>query len=175
MISDEVFRKELDQSLKLQKIKKKDRDKMVGEYLLLTHEDRDSVLDRAARESRNFQKELKESKRVPLESEEQSNTVDWFRRSHPDHVIMLINNDDDREQTHNIIMGLHKGAADLYVTDFHLWVEMKRIKPKASPWSEDQQAFKKHVESHGDTYILCFGFEDAKRKILEHIEGHNKG
>ena len=48
---------------------------------------------------------------------------------------------------------------------------MKRCKPKDSPWSEDQQKFKRYVEDVcGDTYIIGYGCEDAKQKILKHIE-----
>lgn len=165
MITDDVFRAELDASLKAQKIKKPQRNKTIGEYLLLEPSRRDSILDGAAIAARTFQENKKKAMHIPLERDEQANVVDWFRRAHPSMVIMLINNDDDRDQTHNIVMGLHKGAADLYITDMHLWVEMKRQKPKAAPWSADQQEFKRHVESHGDTYILCFGSEDAKSNI----------
>lgn len=169
MITDDVFRVELDKSLKSQKILKKQRNKIIEEYLLLEPSRRDAILDGAEIAARTFQKELKDKKHIPLERDEQLNVVDWFRRAHPNMVIMLINNDDDRDQGHNIMMGLHKGASDLYITNLHLWIEMKRRKPKNSPWSDDQKEFKRHVESHGDTYILCFGFEDAKSKISDII------
>jgi len=171
MISDNVFRAELDASLKKQKILKKERNEFISLAMCGEISERDALLEKEDLKARKYQEKVKESKRIPLEDAEQIELVQWFRDNYSDKVIMLINNDDNRVQTKNILMGLHRGASDLFIPHLHLFVEMKRLKPKDSVWSEYQQKFKKYVEEVcGDTYILGYGFEDAKEKILKHID-----
>ena len=66
-------------------------------------------------------------------------------------------------------MGLLPGAADLFIPDWLCWVEMKRAKKSLTEWSKKQQAFAERRREAGQTYLLCYGFEDAKRKITEFL------
>jgi len=65
---------------------------------------------------------------------------------------------------------VHPGVSDLAVEKAGLWIEMKRVNPMLCNWSEEQKAWKAHVESFGDTYILAYGFEDAKRQLVPFME-----
>jgi len=178
MISDDVLRQELDVSLKSQKVKIKDRREIIKLALCEPLDYRDELLENEDRKARRFVAKVKEEKRVPLESVEQKQLVSWFRATYPDKVIAMHRNDGYRKQgekTEQILLGLHKGISDLSVLHLHLWIEMKRCKPKDSEWSEHQQIFKRYVEDQcGDTYIIGYGFEDAKNKILQHIENNDK-
>ncbi len=103
---------------------------------------------------------------TPKESWEQIQVVAWFRKHHPDHKIIMVRNDGTRtakEKVEQIRLGLCTGAADLYIPCIHTWIEMKRI--KGSSWSDEQKEFKEYVESIKDTYLLCYGHEQAIKAI----------
>jgi hypothetical protein len=173
-INDDVFRKELDVSLKRQKIKIRERNNIIKLAFFTDVNDRDKYLEREDMKARQHEAKIKEEKNIPLESSEQKELVAWFRVTYPNKVIAMHRNDGFRQQSEKaeqVLLGLHKGISDLSIPHLHLWVEMKRCKPKDSPWSEEQQEFKRYVEDEcGDTYILGYGFEDAKKKILSHTQ-----
>ncbi len=107
----------------------------------------------------------------PLEAWEQKEVVSWYRAWYPDHKIIMLRNDGSRskaEKVEQIRLGLCKGAADLYIPCIHAWVEMKRI--KGSVWGKEQREFKAYVESIGDTYLLCYGHEEAIKLISEEMK-----
>ena len=174
MISDEVFITELEVGLKKLKILKKERTKKINEYLLLDASRRDSILDGVELSVRTFHQGKKEKNKIPLEDPEQVEVVRWWRLEHQFHVIMMLRNDGYRtaaEKARQHLLGLHKGASDLYIPYLKLWVEMKRCKnakgKSPSVVHDDQYKFRDYVLSIGDNHIFGWGAEDAKAKITE--------
>ena len=104
-----------------------------------------------------------------LKSWEQKKVVEWFRKTYPEHKIVMISNDGPHspaEKEEKISLGLCKGAADLYIPFISAWVEMKRI--KGDTWSEDQKEFNFYVEAKcNNYYLLCYGHKDAINQIEE--------
>ena len=103
---------------------------------------------------------------VPLETHEQIAFVNWFERQYPKVFIHAIPNGlhiGHRQREKASAEGVRKGPSDLHVPEWRLYVEMKR--QKGSRWDEEQKKYKRHVEKGGGTYLLCLGFEDAKRQL----------
>ena len=171
MITDEVFTKELEQHLKAQGLKKADRVKIINNYLVSPKSSRDLILDKEGWSASLSKAEKVKKELIPTEFSEQCDVVAWFKRQYPNVVIMSIRNGGYRkpsERQAQLLEGLHVGAGDLFIPEYLLWVEMKRV--KGSVWSAEQKEFKKYVESIGQTYVLCYGADDAKNKIKEVIE-----
>jgi len=155
MISDEVFISELEHILKARSIKKKQRTEDIA-YAMehVSIKLRDDYLE--------YQRGLIPKKeRIPCESEEQKAFVAWFKKSYPGVVIMNIKNDNAKQ--HDIEMGIHPGASDLFIPQLMLFIEMKRTKNYKI--SNEQVQFKKYIESTGYLHAFCFGCEDAKNLI----------
>jgi hypothetical protein len=167
MISDEVFRDALDVALKGQGILKKEREDLIKSMLLIDTKRRNTLLDYEEDLARQHQAAKKASKRAPSEFEEQCNFVHWFKKTYPGVVIMSIRNGGSRtprERVDQMREGLHPGAADLYVPEWHLWIEFKKV--KGGVLSEEQQNFAKYVvEECHDYWMLAEGCENAKRKL----------
>ena len=161
MISDEVFTEEMHRHLKAQNICKKDRVHIIN-CCLIADIDRDTVLDNDQYKAALVNKKAP----IPSEFSEQCDFVEWFKKEYPGIVIMSIRNGGTRtlkERTEQLREGLHPGAADLFIPAWLCWVEMKRV--KGGDQSEKQKIFESYVESLGQTYLLCEGFEQAKEKI----------
>ena len=164
-ISDAIFTEEMNRHLKAQNIPKKDRDKRIKEYL---NEDinRDMALDLAQSQSAIANKKPL----IPSEFSEQCQFVAWFKEKHPGVVIMSIRNGGSRtpkERTDQMLEGLHPGAADLFIPEWLCWVEMKRA--KGGVQSDKQKEFEVYVQGIGQTYLMCEGFEIAKKKIVNFV------
>lgn len=161
-ISDEIFSTAMDKAMKAINLPKKERIKRIEAFLLLNPKERDGMLDAAENMARVAQrKEV-----IPREKSEQIEFVAWFKKTYPDVVIMMIRNDGTRsfaERPEQLLMGLHPGAADLFIPAWHLWVEMKRIKGWVQ--SDVQKQFEKDMNACGYAYLLCNGFESAKEQI----------
>ena len=168
MISDDNFRTLLDKALKAQNIKKKERDKIINDALLAPVETRNDILDK--QEGAAWL--AKQKKAINSEAQEQKDLVAWFKATYPDKKIMMIRNDGYRtfsERPEQLLMGLLPGAADLYIPHIHTWIEMKRSDGGAGQ-SDVQKEFEAYVVNEcGDRYLLCNGFDDAKRKINLYI------
>ena len=173
-ISDDVFRMALDKAMKRQNILKKDRDKRIGELLVCTPiHARDEVIDKVEGEAIAYEQSKRQAKECPLEDVEQMATVHWWRHTYPEHKIICCWNGGTRtpkERAQQKLLGIEPGVSDLQVRAFELWIEMKRIDPKLCNWSEEQQEWKRYVESDGGIYILAYGFEDAKRQLIPFME-----
>ena len=111
----------------------------------------------------------------------QQQAVMWFRNqfslinSNPFYEILSIPNDgkDKKEQTRKKNTGLRPGASDLIIVlpkKQVLWVEMKTPDGHQEP---DQKKFQKRVEKLGHDYLLCFGFDDFKEKVMTYIKKIN--
>lgn len=177
-ITQDVFRTELDGYLKRiggDLLKKKNRNNMIGNIIFRFGQDEyDHILEHYRKEAIEAEEERKrkDAKRIKLEAEEQKMFVAWFKETYPDTDIMLIRNDGTRtpaERTDQLLMGLLPGASDLFIPDWLCWIEMKRSVASLSTWDEKQQAFAERRRNAGQKYLLCHGFEDAKRQVLEVI------
>jgi hypothetical protein len=165
IINDTTFASHLDRALKAQGMKKKERTARLGYALAVPIVDRDAILDREEALARDIKKARKPI--IPSEHEEQSNFVNWFRHQYPDVLIFAVPNGGSRNQVeaHKLVVeGVVAGVADLCIPAWLCWIEFKRI--KGSVWTPEQQVFKRYVESIGHRYILAYGCEDGKIKIL---------
>ena len=103
---------------------------------------------------------------VPTEHHEQAMTVQWFRREWPGVIIFAIPNGgvrDIRTATKLKIEGVMRGVPDLFIPEWRLWVEMKRI--KGGVLSLEQKSFIKYLESVNYAVIVATGAENAKLQI----------
>lgn len=104
----------------------------------------------------------------PSEHIEQVRFVAWFRKTYPQHWIFAIPNGGDRHRVTAAKLkaeGVARGVPDLYIPSLKLWVEMKR--QKGGSLSEHQKEWRDYLLGIGDRWIMCKGFEDAKRQIIE--------
>lgn len=166
MISDEVFKQNLGKAFKEQGFKIKEREELINGYLNAIDIDRDEILDVEERKARDVVTKKKQDKSIPLEKTEQINLVAEFKKKYHGVVIFMARNDGFRtqsEKAEQLLLGLHKGVSDLVIPEFRIFLEMKRI--KNSEWSEEQQEFKRYVESIGYYYVLGYGCDDALAKI----------
>ena len=66
--------------------------------------------------------------------------------TYPGIVIMSIRNGGSRspaERVEQIMEGLHPGATDIYIPEWHCWIEFKKI--KGGVLSEKQEIFRDYV------------------------------
>ena len=108
---------------------------------------------------------------IPSEHYEQARLVQWFRRAYPGTRIFAIPNGGERSITTAArlkVEGVVAGVPDLFVPGWRVWVEMKRI--KGGKVSKEQADWMEYLSESGYTCIVGHGFEDAKAKLLTHIE-----
>jgi hypothetical protein len=175
MIADQVLRENLDKAFKSQGFLKKERNKLIENYLLDKTIDRDNLLDIEERKARDVVDKKKQDRLIPLEDVEQIEYVRWFKEKYPNTDIAMFRNDGTRsfaERPKQLLMGLLKGASDLVVLDWHLYIEMKRI--KGSVISDEQYSFADRRIANGDFHFFAYGAEDAKQKTLEFYEKYIK-
>jgi len=168
-ISDDVFRTQLDASLKRQGIKKAERSAYIASALIVIGLDRDRVLETNEKMAMDYEQQKKEAAHIPLEKEEQKAFVAWYKQMFPGSIIMMIRNDGYRtmsERTEQLLMGLHPGAADLFIPELRLWIEMKRV--KGGKLSEEQVEFRNDIRPVGYRYAMAEGCEAAKEIVLNY-------
>lgn len=168
-ISDDVLRSKLDAALKAQGHKKAVRNAYITEVLSVEGVDRDAIIELNENVARDAQYKQKDDARIPLEKEEQKAFVAWYRQTFPGSIIMMIRNDGYRtpsERTEQLLMGLHPGAADLFIPELRLWIEMKRV--KGGKLSNEQLEFKADVGSYGYRYAMAEGCDMAKEIVLSY-------
>lgn len=113
--------------------------------------------------------------RIPTEHEEQRQFVQWFRRSWPDVRIFAIPNGGARSAATAGRLkaeGVVSGVPDMFVPAWSLWIEMKRT--KGGSVSAEQKDWLQYLEGIGHTAIVCRGFEDAKRRVEQHLATSSK-
>lgn len=104
--------------------------------------------------------------RVPTEHEEQRELVRWFRQLWPKVRIHSIPNGGARSKATAGRLkaeGLVSGVPDLFVPEWRLWVEMKRV--KGGSLSHEQKDWIKYLQEVGYCVIVCKGADDAKQQI----------
>lgn len=104
--------------------------------------------------------------RIPTEHEEQRELVRWFRQTWPDVRIFAIPNGGARSPATAGRLkaeGVSPGVPDLFIPEWSLWVEMKRI--KGGTLSSEQKKWAEYLESVGYLVIVGKGADNAKEQI----------
>ncbi len=94
--------------------------------------------------------------------------VSWFRREYPTVRIFAIPNGGHRSAPQGAALkseGVSAGVPDLYVPEWALWIEMKKLTGGVvSPAQKDWIAYLTRIDHK---VIVGRGFEHAKAQILE--------
>jgi hypothetical protein len=109
--------------------------------------------------------------KIPSEHYEQAALVAWFRVRYPNTLIFSIPNGGHRSITTAAALkveGVVKGIPDLFVPEWKLWVEMKRI--KGGVLSPEQKSITEYLKSVNYHVIVAKGAEDAKKQILDFLD-----
>lgn len=104
---------------------------------------------------------------IPTEHEEQRNFIQWFRRKYPLVRIFAVPNGGARSPATAGRLkaeGVLRGVPDLFVPEWRLWIEMKRI--KGGRLSDEQKEWIDYLERHGYRCIVGYGCEGAIREVL---------
>ena len=111
------------------------------------------------------------SKTSPSEHSEQVGFINWFRVKYPNVLIFAIPNGEKRAITVAKRLkaeGVVRGIPDLFIPQWTLWVEMKRI--SGGRLSPEQKAMIQYLEGIGQKVIVAKGAGDASKQILEHLK-----
>ena len=99
------------------------------------------------------------------EDEHHITFIKWMKEFHPHLIIFHIPNGGSRHKIEAVrlkAMGVKPGVADLYVMNYHLFIEMKTEKGKLS---SVQTEFKNDCERTHHSYFTAYGFKDAVLKF----------
>ncbi len=110
---------------------------------------------------------------VPTEHVEQRNFVQWFRQTYKPVRIFAIPNGGKRSKKVAMELkaeGVSKGVPDLFIPEWLLWIEMKRI--KGGSVSDDQKDWHQYLRNSGYSVMVCKGFDAAKAAIQEFHSDH---
>lgn len=104
---------------------------------------------------------------LPSEHVEQVTLVSWFRTTYPCVRIIAVPNGGFRD--HNTAKklkaeGVLPGVPDLFIPEWHLWVEMKR--QKGGRLSAEQKDWIQYLDGCNYAVIVGYGFEDAQDKVI---------
>ena len=111
------------------------------------------------------------SKTYPSEHSEQVGFINWFRVKYPQVLIFAIPNGEKRAITVAKRLkaeGVVRGIPDLFIPQWTLWVEMKRI--SGGRLSPEQRGMIQYLEGIGQKVIVAKGAADASKQILEHCD-----
>lgn len=106
------------------------------------------------------------TEKIPTEHHEQALFVQWFRRKYIGVLIHSIPNGGHRSfstATALKVEGTVKGIPDLFIPEWHIWVEMKRI--KGGSLSPEQKNIIEYLEECGYQVIVGKGFLHAKEQM----------
>lgn len=98
---------------------------------------------------------------------EQREFVSWFRKTFSGVLIFAIPNGGGRSPADAMrlkVEGVTPGIPDLFIPEWRVWVEMKKKNGKPSP---QQVKVIKYLEEKNYTCLICYGFDDARMKILK--------
>ncbi len=110
------------------------------------------------------------SNHVPTEHEEQREFIKWFRQTYPKVRILAIPNGGYRGKTQAMKLkaeGVSKGVPDLFIPEFFLWIEMKRI--KGGTVAPDQKEWIDYLNSIGYRAIVCKGCQEAQEAVTDYV------
>ena len=107
------------------------------------------------------------TERIPTEHEEQREFVRWFRQGYRGVRIFAIPNGGARSMAtagRLKVEGVSPGVPDLFIPDWRLWVEMKRV--KGGSLSAEQKDWIAYLEGCGYTCFVAKGADQAKEMVL---------
>ena len=97
--------------------------------------------------------------------------MNWFRTRFPCVLIFAIPNGEKRAMTVAKRLkaeGVVSGIPDLFVPEWCLWVEMKRV--KGGRLSPDQKDVIEYLESIGQTVLVGKGAKQASELVLKYVK-----
>lgn len=65
-----------------------------------------------------------------------------------------------------------RGIPDLFVPEWSLWIEMKRV--KGGKLSPDQRDWIRYLQELGNTVYVAYGAEEAMKLIDEFVSQNNR-
>ena len=111
------------------------------------------------------------------ETTEQIAFVKWIRKFHPNVLIFHIRNGGQMSGAMGgklRMMGVVSGVHDLYVMEYKLFIEMKDVKPKGKVMTPKQKWFRERYRDSEYSFLLCYGFKDAKEQFTKFVEDVGK-
>lgn len=108
---------------------------------------------------------------VPTEHEEQVRFVNWLETYHSEIWFYAVPNGGKRHIRTAVTLkaeGVKRGVPDLHFPMLGLWVEMKR--QRGGKLSPEQKGWIQHLESIGDTVLVCKGADQAIEQFTEFLE-----
>ena len=108
--------------------------------------------------------------RIPTEDHEQMLFVQGFRRTYPEVRIYATPTGGHRHPAVAAKLkatGVSPGVPDLFIPDWRLWVEMKRV--KGGSLSAEQKDWIAYLEGCGYTCKVAKGADQAKEMILKFV------
>ena len=109
--------------------------------------------------------------KYPSEHLEHVGFVNWFRVQFPSVLIFAVPNGEKRAISVAKRLkaeGVVRGIPDLFIPEWSLWVEMKRV--KGGRLSPEQKQMIVYLESIGHNVIVGLGAKDASKKTLKHVK-----
>lgn len=106
------------------------------------------------------------------EHSEQVDLVNFFRVKYPGVLIFAIPNGGKRGKIEAARLkkeGVTPGIPDLFIPEWRLWIEMKRV--KGGRLSKEQKEQIKYLEGCGYSVIVGNGYLDALQKIEDFRDG----
>ena len=101
------------------------------------------------------------------EHQEQKNFVKWFELQYPKVKLFAIPNGGNRNVVTATMLkaeGVRKGVPDIFIPEWRLWLEFKRVKGgKVSP---EQKDWIDYLNGCGYIAIVVNGFDNAKDYVL---------
>ena len=107
---------------------------------------------------------------IPTEHQEQKNFVRWFELQYPKIKLFAIPNGGNRNVVTATMLkaeGVRKGVPDIFIPEWQLWLEFKRV--KGGKLSPEQQEWISYLNGCGYTAVVVNGFDVAKDYILNNI------
>ena len=109
--------------------------------------------------------------KFPFEHEEQVGLVNWFRERFAGVLIFAIPNGEKRAikvAKRLKAEGVVSGVPDLFIPEWNLWIEMKRV--KGGRRSPEQKEIIGYLESIGQTVLVGKGAKHASELVLKYIQ-----
>ena len=107
------------------------------------------------------------------EHQEQKLFVKWFELQYPKVKIFAIPNGGNRNVITATMLkaeGVRKGVPDLFIPEWLLWIEMKRV--KGGKLSPEQSNWIDYLNGCGHLALVANGFDEAKMIVLDYEHGN---
>ena len=109
--------------------------------------------------------------KAPSEDAEQINFVLWFKHNYSNVLIFHTPNGGSRNKQEAIKfkrLGVLPGVSDLFIPEWKLFIEMKRV--RGGTVSKEQKDFMFEMERVGYACYVAKGFEQAKEIVEYHVD-----